>query len=331
LFFLNYRISIFNPGKDKLIDMNISILYLLSNDFLNKLYYNFLHSYTKRVIEEIIDLVIQLLPYLVLGILISTLIKQYISSERLKRILLGKNVYWAILLAALLGIISPLGTYVIIPLSAALIAVGLPIAPIITFMITSPLINPGIFILTWGALGPEMAIARVISSFIIGISAGFITQIAINHELMGIKPQKVLNSEELIKKRKFWDEAFRYTKYISKHFFIGILIAALTKVLIPVDWIINIIGQNHIISVFTATAAGIPLYSCGGAAIPVMQQLADMGIDKGAILAFFISGPATKVSNIVLLLTLYKKGTVYLYFTLSIGGAILLGLAYHFF
>jgi uncharacterized protein len=304
---------------------------LLYNDFLEKLYYNFLHSYTKQVIDEVIFLILELLPYLLIGILISTLIKQYLSAEKLKNILSGKNIYIAILIASLLGIVSPLGAYVVIPLSAALIAAGLPVSPIVAFMVSSPLINPGLFILTWGALGLEMAIARVISALFIGIAAGVITQIAINHRFVGIKPQKVIDSNDIIKKRTFWDEAFRYTKYISKHFMIGILIAALTKVLIPVEWIINFVGQNHVVSVFTATAAGIPLYSCGGAAIPVMQQLADMGVDKGAILAFFISGPATKISNVVLLISLYKKGSVYLYFTLSILGAILFGLIYHFY
>jgi uncharacterized membrane protein YraQ (UPF0718 family) len=306
------------------------LLQIANIGFWNKIFYNFQHSYTKRVIDEVIFLIIELLPYLIVGILVSTLIKQYLSTEKLKRILSGKNIYIAIVLSTLLGLISPLGAYVTIPLSAAMVSAGLPLAPVVAFMVSSPLINPGLFILTWGALGPEIAIARVLSAFLIGISAGIITQVALNHKLIGIKPQKETDNKEIIKKRTFWDEAYRYTKYISKHFLIGILLAAITKVLLPVEWMVNILGQNHIVSVLTATAAGIPLYSCGGAAIPVMQQLVDYGVDKGAILAFFISGPATKISNVVLLISLYKKGTVYIYFALSILGAILFGWLYHF-
>jgi len=91
------------------------------------------------------------------------------------------------------------------------------------------------------------------------------------------------------------------------------------------------LGHNQILSVFASTAAGIPLYSCGGTVIPVMKELADMGVNKGAILAFLISGPATKISTLVLLTTMFKKGIVAVYFALSIVGAIVFGIAYHFF
>jgi uncharacterized membrane protein YraQ (UPF0718 family) len=198
-------------------------------------------------------------------------------------------------------------------------------------MVSSPLINPGLFILTWGALGPEMAIMRCVSAFILGIGAGFITQYALSQKYFGVRPQPEIDTSKIIKKRTFLNEAIQYTKYISKHFFIGILIAALTKALIPITWISNFMGENHFVSILAATIAGVPLYSCGGTAIPVMQQLTNMGVDKGAILAFFISGPATKIANVILLTSVYKKGVTYVYFFVSIIGAFVLGLLYHFF
>jgi uncharacterized membrane protein YraQ (UPF0718 family) len=310
--------------------MNIWINCFIISDFIEKIYYNFLHSYTRQVIDEVFFLIIKLLPYLFIGSLISTAIKQYISAEKLKKWISGKNYFYAVVVATLLGIVSPVGSYVVIPLSAALVAAGLPLSPVVAFMVSSPLINPGLFILTFGALGPEMAIARCLSAFIIGVSAGLITQFALSHKYIGIKPQQVIDSTTILVKRTFLEEAFRYTKYISKHFFIGILLAALTKVLLPVEWVVDFVGQDHFLSIISATIAGVPLYSCGGAAIPVMQQLSEMGVDKGAILAFFISGPATKIPNVVLLFAMYKKGIVYLYLTLSILGAILLGFLFHF-
>jgi uncharacterized protein len=295
------------------------------------LYYRFLNSYTKQVIDEVFFLILQLLPYLVVGILLSTLIRRYISAETLKHFLSGKNSLISIVVAAFLGILSPLGSYVVIPLSAALVLAGLPLAPVVAFLVSSPLINPALFLLTLGALGPEMAIMRCVSAFLIGVSAGLLTLYGFKKGDTGVKAAPEGDTSKLIIHRSFWEEAWRYTRYISKHFFLGIFIAALTKVLIPVSWITSFLGTDHVVSVFAATLAAVPFYSCGGAAIPVVQQLADMGVDKGAILAYFIAGPTTKIANIVVLASVYRKGIVYIYFLISFIGAIVMGLLYHYF
>jgi len=306
----------------------IDKIYLIVN--WNDLYYRFLQSHTHRVLEQVYVLILQLLPYLVVSILLSTVIKQYTSADTLKKYLSGKNIYFSIVVAALLGIVSPLGSYVVIPLSAALVMGGLPLAPVIAFMVSSPLINPGLFMLTLGALGPEMAVMRVVSAFILGVSAGLITYYSINKYKLVVKNKPGGDASKLIKKRTFLNEALAYSKYISKYFFIGIFIAALTKVFIPVSWLSSVLGSNHVISIFAATLAGVPFYTCGGAELPVIQQLADLGADKGAILAYFISGPATKVATVVMLVSVYKKEIVYLYFSVSMVGAILMGFLYHY-
>jgi uncharacterized protein len=297
----------------------------------NDLYYRFLQSHTWRVLEQVYALILQLLPYLVVSILLSTIIKQYTTADKLKRYLSGKNVHLSIVLAAMLGIVSPLGSYVVIPLAAALLVAGLPLAPVVTFMVSSPLINPGLFMLTVGALGMEMAVMRVLSAFVLGVSAGLITHHLLQPMETVVKKLPDGDASKLIKKRTFLNEALAYTKYISKYFFIGIFIAALTKVFIPVAWLSTMLGSNHVISIFAATLAGVPFYTCGGAELPVIQQLADFGADKGAILAYFISGPATKVATVVLIISVFRKEIVYLYFSVSILGAILMGLLYHYY
>ncbi len=312
-----------------MIYLAINKIYLDVN--WNDLYYRFLQSHTWRVLEQVYVLILQLLPYLVISIFLSTVIKQYTTADNLKRFISGKNVHLSIVLAAVLGIVSPLGSYVVIPLAAALVIAGLPLAPVVTFMVSSPLINPGLFLLTTGALGLEMAVMRVVSAFVLGISAGLITHYWMRNLTTAVKNLPSGDASTLIKKRTFWNEALAYTKYISKYFFIGIFIAALTKVFIPVAWLSTMLGSNHVVSIFAATLAGVPFYTCGGAELPVIQQLADLGADKGAILAYFISGPATKVATVVLILSVYKKQIVYLYFSVSIIGAILMGLIYHYF
>ncbi len=311
-------------------------------DFLESLFYGFLEhyqgSYTKKVLEEALDLLANLWPYLVLGIFATSLIKLFISKNRISEFFQNrKNI--SIILAALVGVISPLGSYVIIPFSAALFLLGAPLPVLMALLISSPLIDPNLFLLTAGAFGYEMAVLRLLSAFLLGVCAGYISLWLIN--LKFINPELAVsknNNNNTASFRKldkgsllheFGMELYKMTVYISKYFFLGILLAAIIKILVPPNLMIKVFDGNNFLSVLFSTGAGIPFYVCGGAAIPVVQQLAYLGMSKGAVLAFFISGPVTKISNLVLVKKAFSSRIFLFYLSVSIIGAFLFGLLYN--
>jgi uncharacterized membrane protein YraQ (UPF0718 family) len=55
-----------------------------------------------------------------------------------------------------------------------------------------------------------------------------------------------------------------------------------------------------------------------------------MGMDKGAVLAFFIAGPATRIAPIVTVFLLVRQKAFILDFIFSFLGAILFGSLYRF-
>ncbi len=319
-----------------------SVFIYVRADFLESLFYSFLDhyegSYTKKVLEEALILLGNLWPYLVSGIFATSLINLFISKNRISEFFQNrKNL--SIILAALIGVISPLGSYVVIPLSAALFLMGTPLPVLMSLIMSSPLINPNLFLLTAGAFGYEMAVLRLLSAFLIGVSAGYISLWLIN--LKFINPELAVNKNNNNNiasfrqqgKRsllhKFGIELYKMTVYISKYFLLGILLAAIIKILIPPNLMIKLFNGNNFFSVLFSTGAGIPFYVCGGAAIPVVQQLADLGMSKGAVLAFFISGPVTKISNLILVKTAFSSRIFLFYLSVSITGALLFGLAYN--
>ncbi|MCU0472387.1 MAG: hypothetical protein MUC93_03325 [Bacteroidales bacterium] len=85
----------------------------------------------------------------------------------------------------------------------------------------------------------------------------------------------------------FLKELVEMTRYVSKYFFLAIVLAA---------------------------------------AIPVIQLLAALGMSKGAVLTYFISGPVTKISNLVILQAAFKRAVMIQYLAIRILGAIVLGL-----
>ncbi len=309
---------------------------------IEKGYFWFLHrfdaSYTKRILLESIDLLLMLWPYLAGGILLSTLVYLYLSKQYISSFFQKKGKHSSIFLAAFIGIISPVGSYVLIPLSAALVAIGVPLPVLMALMVSSPLINPNLFLLTAGSMGMEMALMRVLSAFMLGISAGYLTQFAI--KTGWVKAETILNSNSSYsintfpvdppKKnfKLFFTELWKMARWIGRYFFWAILLAAAIKILINPVYFGRLLGSNPFLSVLATTVAGVPFYVCGGAAIPVVEQLAELGLSRGATLAFFISGPITKISNLIVMRAVFNAKVLLIYLFLGIGGAVLMGILY---
>jgi uncharacterized membrane protein YraQ (UPF0718 family) len=308
-------------------------------NLLSKLHYYFAGSYTQKVISCVLDLFGQLWYFLVVGIVLTALISLFWRKNEIASFL-QRSPRGSIVTATLVGIVSPMPTYVAIPLIAALFRVGVPPAPLFAFLVSSPLMNPILFSLTAGAFGYEMAVMRTLSAIALGITAGVVTQLLVSRKHLS----RILCNGGTIVETQHWrdsikrtlrscavefsNQLYRNTKFISKYFFLGIIIAAAVKVLIPASWIISTLGNQRSVSVLAAVAAGVPLYACGGGTIPVMQTLQQLGMDKGAILAFFISGPATKLSTLVALKAAVRKEAFLLYLIIGLLGASVFGLAY---
>ena len=287
------------------------------------------------------DLLGQLWPYLVFGIILSTLVKTLISKQRMANFFSKRNHMATILLASMIGVVSPIGSYIIIPMSAALLGIGVPLPVLMALMVSSPLISPNLFVLTAGAMGMEMAILRVMAAFFLGSIAGYATLWL--ERIQFLNPGSVLKENQSFSIENFTDtgrertiggflhELYKMARYVSKFFFLAIVLAAGIKIAVNPSIIVRLFDSDNILSVILSTGAGVPFYVCGGAAIPVVQQLADLGMSKGAVLAYFISGPITKISNLVIIHAAFKRIILIEYLAIGMLGAAILGSLYNLF
>ena len=322
------------------------MIYLWKLLSIRSIYYEFLDhfyaSYTRQILGEAIALLGQLWPYLVLGILLSTVVKVFVSKQQMSAFFSERSTSTSIFIAAIIGVISPVGSYVIIPMSAALLVIGVPLPALMALMVASPLMNPNLFVLTAGAMGMEMAILRTLAAFLLGMLAGYTAKWLIKKQRLF--PDKVIRNSRQFSLDQFSGttaertlpgfllELYKMARYVSKYFFLAILFAALIKIAVNPDAIVRLFGgDNSFLSVAISTGAGVPFYVCGGAAIPVVQQLAELGMSKGAVLAYFISGPVTKISNLVILQTIFKRTIMVQYLVIGILGALIFGLLYNLF
>jgi len=190
-------------------------------------------------------------------------------------------------------------------------------------------------------MGLEIAVLRAVAAILLGSVAGYLTLWLI--KIKKFDPTNILKGDQLFSMDHlpgsnterslsgFLKELYGMTRYVSKYFFLAIILAAAIKIAVNPEVIVKIFDSDNIFSVIFSTGAGVPFYVCGGAAIPVVQQLAALGMSKGAVLAYFISGPVTKISNLVILQTAFKRSILIQYLAIGILGALIFGLIYNLF
>jgi uncharacterized membrane protein YraQ (UPF0718 family) len=185
--------------------------------------------------------------------------------------------------------------------------------------------NPTIFFLTATQLGMQMAIARTVTAFLLAIIGGLLT-VKVFKKLYRGDPSKVFVPSAV--DRPLLQDIYGNTKYIAKYFSIALLLSAAVKALIPAELISELLAGNAKISTLVAIGMGVPFYTCGGSAIPFMETLMDLGMSKGAVLAFFIAGPATKLETLYAYKTLLGTRVLLFYLTLTLTFSYIAGVLY---
>ena len=97
-----------------------------------------------------LSILLEGLPFLLLGTMISGLIDQFLPARLMTR-LLPRNPYAGAFVSGLLGLIFPMCECGVVPIIRRLMAKGLPAANAITYMLSAPIVNPIVAISTYAA------------------------------------------------------------------------------------------------------------------------------------------------------------------------------------
>lgn len=118
-------------------------------------------------------LLVELLPYWIIGMFIAAGLVVFISWEKVKH-KMGYGGIGANFLATIAGSVIPICSCGIVPVLAGMVEAGVPLGPTLAFLIAAPMLNVPTVFMTAVLLGKKMAIARVISVFAIAMSVGLI-------------------------------------------------------------------------------------------------------------------------------------------------------------
>ena len=288
-------------------------------------------------------------PFLLLAVAIAAYAKASGSDQLIAKAFSG-NAVKAVVAAALMGALSPFCSCGVIPLIAAMLLAGVPLAPVMAFWIASPIMDPEMFVLTAAGIGLGFTVAKTIATVAMGLMAGFVVLLmerqgwlkdVLKHApACGSCRPKFDSSAPVTVTWKFWREPQRrqdfYGEIRETGWFLGkwltfaFFLESLMVAYIPTQLIAQIVGEGNAFAVPLAALVGIPSYLNGYAAIPLVAGLIDMGMSPGAAMTFITSGAVSSIPAAIAVYALVKKPVFALYAVLGLTGSIIAGYAYQF-
>ena len=128
--------------------------------------------------QFMIEAYIHAWPYLLVTIPIAVLVNVSGISKYINKTFNAKPVI-AIFLATVVGAFSPFCSCGVIPIITALLIGGVPLAPVMSFWLASPSMDPEVFFLSVSQLGLDLAVWRLTGTFIMSLAGGYITHFLI--------------------------------------------------------------------------------------------------------------------------------------------------------
>ena len=297
-------------------------------------------------VKFILDSVTYIAPYLILAVAMAASIKASGIDKIVAQVFIGHPLK-AILIASIFGALSPFCSCGVIPLIASLLAAGVPLAPVMSFWIASPVMDPEMFILTTAGISFDFALAKAGFAIALGLLAG-LTVVAV--QKLGylqsvLKPSVSSNCatactpDELNHVEfKFWkndarvqlfkDEFKQTSWFLGKWLLLAFFIESLMVAYIDPQWVSQFIGGDSNYAVPMAALIGMPSYLNGYAAIPMVGGLIDLGMSQGAAMAFMLTGAVSSIPAAIAVYALVNKQVFAAYLLIGLSGSIVFGYLY---
>ncbi|HEX9025534.1 MAG TPA: permease [Clostridium sp.] len=278
-------------------------------------------------IEEIGDfasiftsIVLEAIPFIILGSFISAIIQICISEEFLTKLIPRASILGYIG-AALIGLIFPVCECAIVPITRRLMKKGLPVGVGVTFMLAVPIINPVVIMSTYYAFYDKqaMVVLRTVGGFVAAILIGIIVN-ALEENKHSIILDTIENDnycncgcnasfENQSKFKAIFEHTNREFLDIIGYLVFGAFISSGFQVVASHGGF-DFISDNKVLVIIFMMFLGFSLSLCSEADAFVGKSfLANYSFS--GVAAFLILGPMLDIKNLMMLSGAFKKSFVF--------------------
>ena len=287
-------------------------------------------------------------PFLMVAVALAGIVKATGAEALIAKVFQGR-IASMILFAALFGGLSPFCSCGVIPLIAALLAIGVPLPAVMAFWLASPIMDPSMFVVTMGALGTGFAVAKTIAAVALGAFGGFATLALTRTGRLADPLRRQLGAgcagarlaapaaraevewrfwTSPDRRARFGAEALAVTLFLAKWLTLAFFLESLMVAYVPAAVIADLLGGDTVWAIPLAVLVGVPAYLNGYAALGLVSGLLEIGMAPGAAMAFLVAGGVTSIPAAVAVFALVKRGAFFLYIGLALTGATAAGIAF---
>lgn len=275
-----------------------------------------------------LGIIIEGVPYLILGTLASGLLEVYFNQDDLHR-LIPRNPLGGAIVGAMLGMFFPVCECGSVPLARRLFKKGLPVSVGVSFLLAAPVMNPIVIASTAAAFGwGKVLVLRVVLSVLIAIITGliFATQqhperllnpsawatirggseaLPLTETIPFVRPSLRAGLPKVMEIAV--DEFFEMGRFLVA----GSLIAAVVQTVVPQSFLLQV-STGPVLSVLAMMALAVILSICSTVDAFIALAFANT-FTTGSVLAFLVFGPMVDFKSTLLFLQVFKpKAVLYL-------------------
>lgn len=248
-------------------------------------------------------IIIEALPFVIFGCIVSSLLHFLISPEKIKKIIPSNKIV-AILLGSLSGMCFPSCECGIIPIIRELLEKEIPDYVSIPFMLTAPIINPVVMFSTYVAFGNSFyfpilrAVGCISVAFFVGIWLAYFNK----YPVLKDNKDEVLHCHGNKGKRFVWsftEHSINEFFLTSKYLIIGSVMASFMQVYIPTSFMLAI-NKYQVVSILMMMLLAFMLSLCSEADAFVGSSLLSI-FGRGPVVAFLLIGPMVDIKNLLMM------------------------------
>ncbi len=258
-----------------------------------------------------ISVIIESLPFVVLGILLSIAVQVWIPDDLFLRVLPKSPVLRRVVISVL-GVLLPVCECGNVPLARGLIVKGLTVAESMTFLLAAPIVNPITIITTEQAFGWSngILIARLLGGFLIANLVGWIfsrhpDQESLLTDRFAAECRLPPREEQAgTRWQKSVDLFVHEAGSILPALFLGAVAAGLVQVLVPRTILVTL-GSNPVWSIIALMVLAFVISICSNVDAFFILPFASTFL-PGAVVSFLVFGPMIDIKMLALMRTTFR-------------------------
>jgi uncharacterized membrane protein YraQ (UPF0718 family) len=272
-----------------------------------------------------VAVVVQALPFLVLGVLLSAAIAVFVPASFFARALPSRPAL-AVPVAGMAGAILPGCECASVPVAGALVRRGVTPAAAIAFLLSAPAINPIVLTATAVAFprNPEMVLGRFAASLLVACVMGWLWQRLGRTDWLRLPEKGHYDGES--KGAAFWGSVRHDVMHAGGFLVLGAMAAATLKAVAPASWL-RTAADNPVVSILALAILAVLLSICSEADAFVAASLTQFSLT--AKLAFLVVGPMIDLKLFAMQAGTFGRGFAMRFapvtFVLAIAGAVVTG------